>query len=215
MALLALFIFCLNNWLLGAFVNQRLFLAGAAISEYSVPGQPYAGWYRFFDILSGLLLLAAASWLIYYRNKLPKIGKYFIAVCLVFALGNSVDGLLPLDCSETLSKSCSLNISLEPSHFLLPSHAYSSVLIAVSYFSLPLVGYLVAKENKKASFFLRMSLVATIAALVFLLVAIISYYTHRSFDVPVSGWLQIVHLFIFSLWFLAAYRHFEVSFKEH
>lgn len=201
-ALACLSALAFNNWLLALVLNRHLFLKDGSISEFSVPSQPYSWVFRVADIVSGLLFLALSVWVFKFMKTKQKTYKwlYILAICLaIFGVANGVDALLPLNCSNTINSSCQITVALSLSHIILPSHAYSSIFIAVSYFLLPLAGYKYARDNQLKAFE-RVSLIGLGVAILSLATAIQEYVRQSSFTVHTSGYPQEAQLLVIGWW---------------
>jgi hypothetical protein len=194
-----------NNWFLAFFLNRPLFLGGGAVSEFSALGQPFTGVFRSLDIVSGLLFMAAAVLLLQYQ-KVHGLKTYYILILLtaVFGVANSVDALIPLNCAVTLGATCDSPVRLGLSHFSVPGHGYSSVIIALCYLALPLTGYVFA-VRAKLSAFKTVSLALLAIAAVSLVAAGAEYLLMHTFSERAWGPSQELQMVAFSLWFIAWY----------
>jgi len=191
-----------NNWLLALVLNPHLFLKDGSVSEFSVSSQPYSWAFRVADVISGLLFLALSAWVLKFMKSNQKTHKwlYILVVCLaVFGIANGVDALLPLNCSNTINSSCEVTVALSLSHIILPSHAYSSVIIAVSYFLLPLAGYKYARANH-LKLFERVSLITIGVAILSLATAIQEYVRQSSFTIHTAGFPQEAQMLVIGWW---------------
>lgn len=191
-----------NNWLLALVLNPHLFLKDGSVSEFSVPSQPYSWVFRAADIVSGLLFLALSAWVFKFMKANRRTHKwlYILVVGLaVFGVANGVDALLPLNCSNTISSSCQVTVALSLSHIILPSHAYSSVIIAVLYFLLPLAGYKYARANRLKAFE-HASLINIGVAILSLATAIQEYVRQSSLTVHTAGFPQEIQMLVIGWW---------------
>jgi hypothetical membrane protein len=207
LTLAALAVAAFNNWLLALVLNPHLFLKDGSVSEFSVPTQPYSWVFRATDIISGLLFLALSAWVLKFMKSSQKARKwlYVLAVGLaVFGVANGVDGLLPLNCSDTANSTCQVTVALSLSHIILPSHAYSSVLIAVSYFLLPLASYKYARANGLQALE-RVSLVSLGVSVLSFVTAIHEYVHQHSLSVHTAGFPQEAQMLIIGWWLLVLF----------
>lgn len=202
--MLFLAVLAFNNWLLGLIFDRRLLLHGAAVSELSVPSVPHAWLFRVLDIVSGVLFIVVALIL---AKRPPKKGKshvFLITGTLVLGIANIVDGLFPLHCSDTANAACTIPVRISLTHFALPDHAYSSIIIGASYLALPLAGLIYSWLHKLRAFMI-VSGVATIAALVSFATAIEHYIIKNSFSVHTLGFSQEAQMLLFGIWFIFWY----------
>lgn len=193
-----------NNWLFALILNPHLLLKDGSVSEFSVPSQPYSWVFRVADVISGLLFLTLSAWALKFMRTNQKVHKwlYILAIGLaVFGIANIIDAWLPLDCSNTISSSCQVTVTLSLSHIILPSHAYSSVIIAVSYLLLPLAGYKYARANRLRAFE-HVSLITLGVASLSLATAIQGYLHQSSFTVHTAGFSQEVQMLIVGWWLI-------------
>ncbi|GEM_PF-2419762 len=193
-----------NNWLLAFIFNRRLLLHDGSVSELAVINQPYSWLFRSMDILSGLLfiVLAVLAYRLRRATHTNRRWAYILIIGLaVFGLANALDASFPLNCSNTLSRSCNLPIEIDFSRIVLPSHAYSSVTIAAGYFLLPLAGYMYARSNRLRSLE-RVSLI-TIGVAIFSFASAIHGYLHqKSLTVHTAGLPQEIQMLILGWWLL-------------
>jgi len=190
-----------NNWLLGPYLNYKLFSKNGSVSEFSALTQPHFLVFRSLDILAGLLMIALAFVL---ARRMPARSwsrNTLIGGTAVLGLANILDASFALRCSETLDKSCQIPVSLSFSNYQVPSHAYSSVIIATCYLLLPLAG-LVYAHARKANIFRLFSLLAVAFALESLTAALIQYYSNQSFGVRASGSSQELQMLVLAAWFI-------------
>ena len=190
-----------NNWLLGPYLNRELFLRNGSVSEFSAITQPHHWIFRGLDILSGALLILFSFYLARRITRASIGGKVLIFGSAILGAANIFDALFALRCSETLNAGCSIGVSLSPSHFQMPAHGYSSVIIACCYLLLPLAGFLygVAKQHKVLIFF---SAVAAAMALESLLSAIFQYLSLQSLTVHTSGTGQEIQMLALAVWYV-------------
>lgn len=191
-----------NNWLLALVLNPHLFLKDGSVSEFSVPSQPYSWVFRLADVFSGLLFLVlsvVASKYIKTTKKTRNWVYILVAGLAIFGVANGVDALLPLNCSDTINSGCEITVALSLSHIILPSHAYSSVIIALSYFLLPLAGYMYAQANQFRAFE-RVSLFCLGVAILSFVSAIYGYAHQHSLSVHSPGFWQEAQMLIIGWW---------------
>ncbi len=141
-----------NNWLLAIIFNRRLLLHDGSVSEFSVINQPHAWIFRGLDIISGVLFLILALAIANNIKWRTTGGLLLILGIVLLGAGNFFDALTPLHCAETVSSACTVPINLSLRHLILPSHAYSSIAIGVSYFILPLGGLVYGRQNQLRGF---------------------------------------------------------------
>ncbi len=195
-----------NNWFLGILLNGPLFLKGGAVSEFSASGQPYALVFRSLDIMSGLLFIAAALLLLQYQIARQRLSHLvLIGLTAVFGAANMVDALIPLRCSVTRAMSCDTPVHLSLAHFTMPSHGYSSVVIALCYLVLPLAGYVLAHRVHLIAF-KTVSLALLMIAAVSLVAAGSEYLFSHTFSERAWGPSQELQMLAFSLWFITWYK---------
>src|SRR5439155_18506676 len=87
------FILLSTSWLLAPHLNHLLSYRTALISQFELPGQPYASVFRFCDIMGGLLLAAVAF---YYKDKPGRRGGSLLLGLI--AAGMIADPLLSTSC---------------------------------------------------------------------------------------------------------------------
>lgn len=191
-----------NNWVLGPMLNKTLFDKNGSVSEFSALNQPYYWVFRSLDILSGLLMIILAIALKQFIDGRAKTGRVLIGGLFLLGVSNAIDALLPLSCSETLSSACKVPVSISLSHFQVPPHAYSSVLIAICYLVLPIAGLLYAL-GRKINLLIIISTVSILIALYSLLSAILQYESQNSLSVRTSGLGQEVQMAFLGLWLIS------------
>ncbi len=191
-----------NNWLLAFIFNRRLLLHDGSVSELSVISQPHSWLFRLMDILSGLLfiVLAVLAYRLMKTSHTSRRWAYMLIIGVAaFGLANALDASFPLNCSDTLSRSCNMPIEIDFSRIILPSHAYSSLIIAVGYFLLPLAGYMYARSNRLRGLE-RVSLV-TIGVAIFSCASAMHGYLHqKSLTVHTAGLPQEIQMLILGWW---------------
>lgn len=204
--MMVLAVICFNNWFLGIFFNSRLLFADGSVSEFSATGQPHSVIFRMLDIVSGILFILA-TFLIAKRSKIDSIAKQlFIVMTAVLGIANMFDALFPLKCSQSSTAGCLIPVNLSFSHFQLPSHAYSSVLIALAYFLLPLSGWIYARHHSRRLGLKLLSLAALATALISVGAVLVHFVTTRTFSVRATGVTQEIQMVILGLWFIFCCR---------
>lgn len=201
-AILWLAVLTFNNWLLAIIFNRHLLLHDGSVSEFSVINQPHAGLFRGLDIISGVLFLILAL-AIANNIKWRTTGGWLLILGIVFlGAGNFFDALVPLHCSETVSSACTIPASLSFQHLILPSHAYSSIVIGISYFLLPLGGLVYGWQNRSRSFMYISGVLFMVAAVSFVSV-LGQYIVKNSFSMHTFGITQETQMLLIGLWFVA------------
>lgn len=193
-----------NNWLLALVFNRRLLLHDGSVSELAIVNQPYSWLFRLMDILSGLIfiVLAVLAYRLMKATYASRRWAYILIIGIaVFGLANALDASFPLNCSNTLSHSCNVPVEIDFSRIILPSHAYSSVTIAVGYFLLPLAGYMYARSNQLRALE-RVSLVTIGVAIFSFASAIQGYLHHKSLTVHTAGLPQEIQMLIIGWWLI-------------
>ncbi len=201
-AILWLAVLTFNNWLLAIIFNRPLLMHDGSVSEFSVLTQPHAWLFRVLDSLSGILFLVVALVIARSIKWRSASGWLLISGVVLLGAGNFFDALMPLQCSETLSNTCSVPVSLSLHHFVLPTHAYSSIAIGISYFLLPLGGYIYARQNKLKAFSYVSGLLLLVAMVSFASV-IGQYVAKNTFSIRTFGMTQETQMLLIGLWFLA------------
>lgn len=200
-----------NNWLLALIINRNLLIHGGSISELNVYSQPYHYIFESLDIASGILFALFGLLVIKAAQRKTYAEKVLVYGTIIFGLANALDAFFVLPCSETLDKNCTIPITINWSHFNFPSHGYSSVLIAVCYFVLPLAGWFYSKQIKNKRFKL-LSLAALLVALVSFVSALWQYFQLHALSVKASGWAQGVQMLVLAGWFWAWFEAIDFSF---
>jgi hypothetical protein len=217
LALALLIALSFNNWLLGIDLNRRLFDKDGSVSEFSALTQPHYWVFRSLDITSGILMVLLALYTFRQLVIHTKPLKYLIYGTTVLGLANIVDAILPLRCSETLNTSCNIPVVLSLTHYQMPSHAYSSVIIAVCYLILPVAALIYATLHKMKILMVFSALAAAVA-LESLLSAVFQYLSENSFTVKTSGAGQEFQMIILGLWFIvwgwSIYKHPRVNLQK-
>lgn len=193
-----------NNWILALVLNRHLLVSGGSVSELTVHSQPHAIIFQSLDILAGVLFTLFALLIKKFMSNTGKSVHILIYGLLIFGIANIADALLSLPCAETLDKNCNIPITINWSHFNFPSHGYSSVLIGILYFVLPLAGIYYARAKKSLLFF-RASLVTLLVALASLISAAWEYLNLHAFSVNASGWAQGGQMLVMGTWFVIWY----------
>ena len=194
-----------NNWLLGHWLNPAMFKANGSVSEFSVSSQPHYWVFRLLDIISGMLLVAAA-WLFINHFGPSRAGRWLLILTAILGLANIADAISTLPCSETLSRRCQVPVSLSLSHYQVPAHGYSSTVIAFCYFFLPLAGLLWAGRQRLWPV-VAISAVVLADALTSLGLAIANYLNSHSLSVRTSGAGQEIEMSLLAVWLIVSYLY--------
>ena len=190
---------CFNNWLLGPLLNYHLFANNGSVSEFSATNQPYYLIFRTFDIFSGLLFALLALLLAQFLQQKDKWRHTLVLGLAILGIANVLDAFFTLPCSETLDKVCSVPINISLRHLEIPSHGYSSVIIAICYFLLPLAGILYGRA-KGFKYLMAFSMIAALVALASFTSAISEYVSSQSFSVRTSGFGQEAQMIVMGVW---------------
>lgn len=201
-AILWLAVLTFNNWVLAIIFNRRLLLHDGSVSEFSIVSQPHAWLFRTLDIISGLLFLVLA--IVVARNIKWRSagGRLLILGIVLLGAGNFFDALIPLHCSELVNSTCVVPVSLSLHHFVMPSHAYSSIAIGLSYFLLPLGGLIYGLQNRRRVF-VYISGILLLVALISFASVLGQYIVKNSFSVRTFGITQETQMLLIGLWFVA------------
>lgn len=188
-----------NNWLLGPLLNYHLFAANGSVSEFSAIDQPYYVIFRTLDIFSGMLFALLALLLAQYLKHKDRWRHVLVWSLAILGVANVMDAVFTLPCSETLDKGCAVPINISLRHLEIPSHGYSSVIIALCYFILPLAG-LIYGRARKFRYLTFFSLVAVLVALASFASAISEYLKAQAFSVRTSGLGQEAQMIVMGVW---------------
>jgi hypothetical protein len=191
-----------NNWLLAPFLDGRVLAAGGPVSDLSVTTEPHAAIFRALDVLAGVLFVIVALLL---AKKLPKTKamNVIIGVTAVLGFANVVDAVIPLNCAEALAGHCKVAVDLSLSHYAMPSHGYSSIIIGAIYFVLPIAGLVYARQ-KQLHLLASVSIASLVAACLSLVPTVQHYILHQ----PASGslWeLQQLEMVMIGMWFVVLF----------
>ena len=192
---------CFNNWLLGPLLNYHLFASNGSVSEFSATNQPYYLIFRTFDIFSGLLFALLALLLAQFLQQKDKWRHTLVLGLAILGIANVLDAFFTLPCAETLDKVCNVPINISLRHLEIPSHGYSSVIIAICYFLLPLAGILYGRA-KNFKYLMVFSVIAALVALVSFASAISEYVSSQSFSVRTSGFGQEAQMIVMGVWLI-------------
>lgn len=201
-AILWLAVLTFNNWLLAIIFNRRLLLRDGSVSEFSIINQPHSWLFRDLDIISGLLFLILMLVIANNVKWRTTGGRLLILGIVLLGAGNFSDALVPLHCSETVSSACTIPVNLSLQHLILPSHAYSSIAIGISYFLLPLGGLVYSRQNQLRGFTYISGFLLMVAAVSFVSV-LGQYVAKNSFSVRTFGITQETQMLLIGLWFVA------------
>lgn len=199
LAIAALAALAFNNWLLGPLLNKLLFSSNGSVSEFSAITQPHYWVFRGLDIVSGSLFIILALLMSQKLSVVSKARTVLLWGTAIMGTANIIDALFSLPCSETLDSGCSLPVNISLNHFQMPSHGYSSIIIAICYFALPLAGFVYASAQKSRDLMV-LSIIALAVALESFLSAILQYSVHRTFSVKSLGLGQEVQMTIMGIW---------------
>lgn len=192
-----------NNWLLAPLLNPVLFSKNGSVSEFSVLTQPHYFVFRALDILAGLLLAATV---IFFAGQLysDRYGKLILITTFILGAANIADALAALPCSETLNAACRIPIVISFNGYNVPTHAYSSTVIAVCYLLLPLFGLLYGLRNKSRYISLS-SAALVIMALASFVLAVLDYIKIHGLTVHTTGRGQEIQMIILAVWIIGFY----------
>lgn len=120
-----------STWLLGWFLSSHLDQSRAYASELAALDQPWGLFYRTGDLLTGIVLTAAALLALWLRPRrlLTTVGWVGLGV---FAVATILDSRMPLDCAAHASAACAAREQaglLDESRFL---HASTSTIAATA-----------------------------------------------------------------------------------
>ncbi len=202
--ILGLCVISFNNWILALFLNHTLLFKAGSVSELSAATQPHAWIFRCLDLLAGISMIALALLVSKKMGSVSKVGRWLIIATFILGIANVVDAILPLRCSETLEVNCVEPVNLSLSHFSIPSHGYSSVIISVGYFALPLLGFLYARRSGQRPFML-VSAITVAASIVSLFSAVTGYIITQSFSERALGPSQELQMLLLGFWFISWY----------
>ncbi|MFC4606189.1 DUF998 domain-containing protein [Rhodococcus kronopolitis] len=130
-ALLVLGPILYSTWLLGWVLSSHLDQSRAYASELAALDQPWGLFYRTGDLLTGIVLTAAAVLALWLRPRrlLTTVGWLGLGV---FAVATILDSRMPLDCAAHASAACAAREQaglLDESRFL---HASTSTIAATA-----------------------------------------------------------------------------------
>lgn len=183
-----------NNWILGIFLNNHLFLTGGSVSEFSASTQPYHWLFRLLDIVSGLLL-AGLGILIYRLLAGRRYYSWLGFGLLILGLSNCMDAVLPLPCSGTVDAHCNAPVRISLHRVSLPTHVFSSTLIGLCYVLIPLAVYLYANRVGNQAMKLLSWVVLVSTLLFFGLLALESFYESSVFS-HLAGYSQELQMIL-------------------
>ena len=198
-----------NNWLLGPLLNHNLFAHNGSVSEYSVASQPYHWLFQSLDTASGILLIIIGYGLSQ-KIKGGRTGKILAIGTIALGVANIWDAVFKLPCSETLNRSCSIPISLTPSHIQLPGHAYSSVVIGVCYLLLPAAALVYGLRHKLRTL-LVLSFLLVSSSLISLASAVHGYAHAGALTTKTSGSGQEIQMLLVGIWLVVCLLALENS----
>lgn len=110
-------------WLVGV----RLSFSSSFVSEFSADGEPGALTYRLFDLVTGVMLLAALDmlWNVFPKSRLVRVSQFAL---ILFALLTIIDSALPLDCAPTADAICRQREELGFVTFAHQAHGITGIL---------------------------------------------------------------------------------------
>jgi hypothetical protein len=187
-----------NNWLVGPWLNSVLWAHNGSVSEFSAAGQPGHSVFRLLDVSAGLLLIFL-GWRLFKALGNQAAGKLLAVSVALLGFANILDAIFVLPCSQALSSNCHVPISLSFHHLQLPAHAYSSSLIGLCYFLVPLLGLVYAWQTK-------LRRMAAFSALIFidslysLVSTLIEYQRNGGPTARASGASQEVEMMLIGIW---------------
>ncbi|MGV1035655.1 MAG: DUF998 domain-containing protein [Candidatus Nanopelagicales bacterium] len=114
-------------WLVGV----RLSFSSSFVSELSADGEPGALTYRLFDLVTGVMLLAALDmlWNVFPRSRTVRVSQFAL---ILFALLTIIDSALPLDCAPTADAICRQREELGLVTFAHQAHGVTGILESAS-----------------------------------------------------------------------------------
>ena len=174
--------------------NRPLLFAGGSVSEFSAYTQPHHMVFRILDVISGLCLAAGfglmlTQKIIQKRRFWPLLGIGSI----VLGISNCVDALFPLPCSGTKDAFCNAPVRINWQRISLPDHAFSSTVIAVCFFLIPIAAIWYSKKVPDQ----KLRLLAW-SAFISLLVFFGALATANPFMDNLTGISQEIQLLLFS-----------------
>jgi hypothetical protein len=187
-----------NNWLLGPILNPNLWRHNGSVSEYSVTNQPAHLIFRFLDIIAGLLLIYLGYRLFLLIKERP-FGRPAAILLAFLGLSNIFVAMLVLPWSQTLSARCQVPLSFSIHNFHMPLHAYSSSLIGVCYFLVPLL-VLIYSFKAKLSRLAVFSTIILLDSLYALVSALVEYQRNGGPTTKTSGAGQEVEMIMLGIW---------------
>lgn len=93
-----LFILSSLSWLLAPALNHHLSRQQTLISEFESPGLPYAGWFRFFDLVAATLLMGAVGFIYSKARRRQAHIPLELGLLALIAFYFAVDAVFPQDC---------------------------------------------------------------------------------------------------------------------
>lgn len=125
-----------TTWLIAPHVNHALLRGPNLISEYESIGAPYAAWFKLFDALAALLLLAV----LIYRSKIiqEKHSKLVYRLILAVPILQILDIINPIKCSIVNG------VCIPISSLSMYLHGIESFLLGIITF---IVAIIIARKN--------------------------------------------------------------------
>ena len=134
-----------------------------------------------------------------YMTKRDKWRHTLVWGLAVLGVANIMDAIFTLKCSETLDSACKIPVDISFVHYRMPSHGYSSIIIALCYFVLPLAGFIYGR-SKNYKLLTGFSALTVLVALASFISAIAGYISEQSFSVRTSGTIQEMQMIIVGIW---------------
>ncbi|GAC1391095.1 MAG: hypothetical protein NVSMB46_02370 [Candidatus Saccharimonadales bacterium] len=166
---------------------------GAFISELSALSEPFSFLFRGADILSGVIWIAASYLIIKKYRTFQSV--LLVAVMLITGIGNIVDAMLPLDCSETLSLACRNKHIFTNVHNI---HLYESCIIIVLFVMITLILFMYLAFLKLFNKLFWVTLLLLLTCLWWLVDTLVRYGNHSMG----YGYVQRIFEFVFIIWFV-------------
>lgn len=195
-----LFALTVNNWILSVIFNRNLLLKRGSISDFSALSQPYHYIFRSLDILSGVLIIIISLALLKWHSR-SRLGKAISLGALLFGIANIVDALIPLPCTNIIDKGCSVPLTLNVNHLVLPRHIYSSAAIGFCILFLPLAGWIYARKltNTKLKLISALALTTAFLFVVFLMVG---SFSNNHFIDDSASYMQYTQMVVLGWWYI-------------
>jgi hypothetical protein len=184
-----------NNWLLGLALNHHLIFAGGSISELSALTQAYHQVFRWLDVLSGILFITCAA--IIFGSATSTVKRAMVYVLAITGVAQVVDALMAMPCSGTVDQNCVVPVNLSLSHFYIPPHTYSSMVLGVCFLVMPILGLLIKTSRR---FFWYLSLITILVTLAFFGILLGASQNGYFVANAAVGLSQEIQMLILGLW---------------